>query len=51
MSGGDGYETVDEEEDLFVDIDDIPGDQEGRIRRISMVGKRVEVVTRCFVCL
>ena len=60
MSEGDGYETVDaevgdtsglkeEEEDSFVDIDDIPGtrsDQEGGIRGTSMVGRRVEVVTR-----
>ena len=60
MSEGDGYETVDaevgdtlwlegEEEDSFVDIDDIPGtrcDQEGGIRGTSVVGRRVEVVTR-----
>ena len=59
-SEGDGYETVDaevgdisglegEEEDSFVDIDDIPGtrsDQEGGVRGTSMVGRRVEVVTR-----
>ena len=60
MSTGDGYETMDaevgsawrlekEEEDSFVDIDDIPGtrsDQEGGVRGTSMVGRRVEVVTR-----
>ena len=60
LSGGDGYETVDaevgdtsglegEEEDSFVDIDDISGtrnDQEGGIRGTGMVGRRVEVVTR-----
>ena len=55
MSDGDGYETVDaevgdtsgleeEEEDSFVDIDDIPStrsDQEGGVRGAGMVGKRV----------
>ena len=60
MSGGDGYETVDEEagdaseleeeeEDSFVDIDGTSGtrcDQEGGIRGTAMVGRRVEVVTR-----
>ena len=60
MSKGDGYETVDaevgdtlglegEEDDSFVDIDDIPGtrsDQEGGIRGTSMVGRRVKVGTR-----
>ena len=60
LSEGDGYETVDaevddtsglegEEEDSFVDIDDIPGtksDLEGGIRGTSMVGRRVEVVTK-----
>ena len=38
-----------DDEDSFVDIDNIPGtgsDQEGRIRGTGMVGKRVEVVTR-----
>ena len=38
-----------EEEDPFVDIDDIPGtrsDHGGGIRGTGMVGKRVEVVTR-----
>ena len=60
LSDGDGYETVDaevgdisgseeEEEDSFIDIDDIPGtrsDQEGGVRGTGIVGKRVEVVTR-----
>ena len=60
LSEGDGYETVDAEvgdtsglegegEDSFVDIDDILGtrsNQEGGIRGASMVGRRVEVVTR-----
>ena len=59
LSEGDGYETVDAEvgdtlglegeEDSFVDIDDILGtrsDQEGGVRGTSMVGRRVEVVTR-----
>ena len=59
MSGGDGYETVDEEvgdtsgleekeEDSFVDIDGTPGtrcDQGGGTRGTGMVGKRVEMVT------
>ena len=59
LSESDGYETVDaevgdtsgleEEDDSFVDIDDMPGrrsDQKGGIRGTGMVGKRVEVVTR-----
>ena len=60
LSEGDGYETMDaevgdtsglegEEEDSFVDIDDIPGtrsDQEGGIIGTSMAGRRVEVVTK-----
>ena len=58
LSEGDGYETVDaevgdtlgleEEEDSFVDIDDIldtRSDQESGITETGMVGKRV-VVTR-----
>ena len=38
-----------EENNSFVDIDDMPGrrsDQEGGIRGTGIVGKRVEVVTR-----
>ena len=60
LSGGDGYEIVDEgagdtsgleeeEEDSFVDIDGTPGtrrDQEGGIRGTDIVGRSVEVVTR-----
>ena len=60
LSDGDGHKTVDvevgdisgseeEEEDSFVDIDDIPGtrsDQEGGVRGTGMVGKRVEVDIR-----
>ena len=60
MSDGNGYETVDaeagdtsgleeEEEDSFVDIDNIPGtrsDQGGGVGGTGMVGKKVEVVTR-----
>ena len=54
LSGGDGYETVDEEggytsglekeEESSVDIADTLGtrsDREGRVREIGMVGKRV----------
>ena len=59
MSGGDGYETVDEEggytsglekeEELSVDIADTLGtrsDREGRAREIGMVGKRVGVIIK-----